>query len=328
MPASRHLILPFAASLSEPCQKALPQLDDAARYPHLHQLLTRLSQHTRREGDEYARSMPHERILGHALGWDALPDGALPWAARDAQASGINVGEQAWGRITPCHWSMGRETLTLIDPDELHLAEADSRSVLETWRPWFEDEGWTLVYAQPTTWYASHPSLDGLPTASLDRVIGRNPDVWMPDHPQARLIKRLQNEVQMLMYQYPLNEQREAAGLLTVNSFWLSGCGRLPPNTVALPTSEQLLTTLRAPMLASNLADWIAAWKALDDTTLRDACAALDVGQRVSLTLCGEQHSLTLSAPTAPSATQRVLGSLRRMMGRPGPIPSALLATL
>lgn len=323
-----HLILPFAASLSPPCQQALPRLDDAAALPHLHQLLHRLSQHTRLEGDEYAFSMPHERVLAHHLGWGDLPDGTLPWGAYEAQRSGIRTGEQAWGLITPCHWLMGRETLTLIDPDELKLPDADSRTLLETLRPWFEDEGWTLLYSTPTRWYASHPSLMDLPTASIERVIGRNPDVWMPNHPQARLIRRLQSEVQMLMYQHPLNEQRESAGRLSVNSFWLSGCGRLPiPSPAPTTPAPQLINDLRAPLLASNLADWIAAWQALEATHLKTACAALDAGQRVELTLCGERHALTLS-PAAASMAQRISQGWSRLLGRSGPSPSAVLATL
>ena len=325
-----HLILPFAASLSDPCQQALPRLDDAGQFPHLHQLLARLTQASRLDGDEYARSLPHERLIAQSLGWGDLPDGTLPWAAWQAHAAGIPVEKgQAWGLLTPGHWLMGRETLTLLDPAQLQLSEAESRAFLEVLRPWFEEEGWTLVYAAPTRWYAAHPSLAGLPTASLDRVIGRNPDVWMPDHAQARLVKRLQNEVQMLMYENPLNEQRESAGRLTLNSFWLSGTGvlyQMPPP--ALPASQRLVSDLRAPLLASNLGDWVNTWQALDATVLKDACAALDQGQIAHLSLCGEQSAVTLAAPAPASLAHRLLNGARRLLGRPGAQPSALLATL
>lgn len=307
-----HLVLPFAASLSEPCQQALPRLDDAGQFPHLHQLLRKLAPANRLEGDEYALSMPHERVLAESLGWHGLADGTLPWAAWQARACGIPTGEaKSWGLLSPCHWLMGRETLTLLDPEDLRLSEADSRTLLETLRPWFEEEGWTLVYGTPTRWYAAHPSLASLPTASLDRVIGRNPDVWMPDHPQARLIKRLQNEVQMLMYQHPLNEERTAHGQLTVNSFWLSGTGPLPEaSPLSWPDSIRVLTDLRAPLLASNLADWIATWQRLDVDVFQPACAALDAGRRVHLTLCGERHAATLAPAPAPSLGQRLLKKL------------------
>ncbi|RZL00094.1 MAG: hypothetical protein EOP36_17050, partial [Rubrivivax sp.] len=132
----QHLVLPFAASLSEPCQQALPRLDDAAQFPHLHQLLRQLAPASRLEGDEYALSMPHERVLAQALGWQGLADGTLPWAAWQAQGSGLPTQDRAWGLLTPCHWLMGRESLTLLDPAELRLAEPDSRTLLETLRPW------------------------------------------------------------------------------------------------------------------------------------------------------------------------------------------------
>jgi hypothetical protein len=314
-PPSQHLVIPFAASLAESCQQALPRLDDARLFPHLHQLLRKLAPIQRHEGDEYALSMPHERVLAGMLGWSDLADGTLPWAAWQAQAAGIATADKAWGLLTPCHWLMGRDALTLIDPDELQLSETDSRTLFDTLRPWFEEDGWTLVYGAPTRWYAAHPSLASLPTASLDRVIGRNPDVWMPDHPQARLIKRLQNEVQMLMYQHPLNEARAAQGQLTVNSFWLSGTGPLPaasPATLAATTS--LLSDLRAPLLASNLADWIGAWQTLDTQAFHPACAALDAGQTLHLSLCGERGAVTLGPAPAPSLGQRLLQGAQKLL--------------
>jgi hypothetical protein len=328
----QHLVLPFAASLSEACQQALPRLDDARQLPHLHQLLRRLAPAIRLDSDEYALSMPHERVLAPPLGWGDLHDGTLPWAAWQAHAQGIEGAQgRPWGLLTPCHWLMGRETLTLLDPDELRLGEADSRTLLETLRPWFEEEGWTLAYGTPTRWYAAHPSLASLPTASLDRVIGRNPDVWMPDHPQARPIKRLQNEVRMLMYQHPLNEARAAQGQLTVNSFWLSATGTLPGHSPpTLPDHIRLLTELRAPLLASNLADWIGAWQALDAGVFQSACVALDAGHTVHLTLCGERSAITLAPGPVPSLGRRLLLGAQKLLKQDNStvLPSKLLASL
>ena len=64
-----HWVLPFAASLSEPCQHALPRLNEAGAWPHLHRLLSSLQVSQRLLGDEYALSMPHERVLGAEMGW-------------------------------------------------------------------------------------------------------------------------------------------------------------------------------------------------------------------------------------------------------------------
>ena len=116
--------------------------------------------------------------------------------------------------------------MSLPDPHNLHLSAQESHTLFEAVRPLFETEGWVMAWGAPARWYAAHDSLDGLPCASIDRVIGRNIDLWLPPTPQARLIRRLQNEVQMLLYQQPLNDARVGQGALPVNSFWLSGCGR------------------------------------------------------------------------------------------------------
>lgn len=325
-----HVILPFAASLSEPCQQALPQLDRAEHLSNLRFLLAHLKPDTPIGTDEYALSMPHERILAEQLGWQALADGCLPWAAWQARQVGIEVAQQAWGVLTPCHWLMGRDSLTMLGPDELHLHESESHTLLEAIRPWFEEEGWTLHYQSPTCWLASHESLRDLPTASLDRVIGRNPDVWLPEHPNARLVKRLQNEVQMLMYQHPLNDQRAAAGQLPVNSFWLSGTGALPAGTPSsLPATTRLDDALRTPLLATNMADWLAAWERLDATVLADARLALEAGQPVTLSLCGERHAASWEAGRTMNPAARVGDWLKRLLGiSPIPLLSAQLAAL
>lgn len=354
--APTHLVLPFASSVSPSWQAALLQLDDPGRFPALRAALNRLAVGAGHSGDarsddEYALSLPHEKVLASHLGWQALPDGTLPWAARQACALGLDAeGERAWGWLTPCHWSVGRETLTLVDPAELALDEAESRQVLEIMRPWFEEEGWALheapshpddahLSASPR-WLASHPSLLGLPTASLDRVIGRNPDLWMPDHPQARLIKRLQSEMQMLLYVHPFNEAREARQALPVNSFWLSGSGRLPTERSGTATAPepQVMNDLRTPLLATQAEDWLRAWDTLEAQLWRPVLEALDTGQAVSVTLCGERQSLTLTSPPGhahpapPGLAQGLLAGARQWLRRwqpvPKPTPSALLNSL
>lgn len=325
----RHWIVPFAASLSEPCAHALPSLDAAAALPHWAELMGRLQETGGLHADEYALSMPHERVLADLLGWadmdDALADGALPWAAWWAHHDDVVLTPgQPWGLLTPCHWLMGRDHMTLLDPERMALTESDSREAFDAVRELFESDGWTLLWGAPSRWYASHPSLAGLPTASLDRVIGRNPDVWMTDHPQARVLRRLQSEVQMVLYQHAVNDRREAAGLPTINSFWLSGCG-LPGLGTTLPSNVTLVDSLRAPLLADDMTAWLAAWQHVDATVLAPACALLDAGSPIKLTLCGERSAVTLTA----SAPRSQLGRWwQRWRGVTAPRPSAWLTAL
>jgi hypothetical protein len=270
----------------------------------------------RDDGDELSFTPPHERTLARSLGWTGA-DGRWPFAPWRAAAHGIEPGARAWGLMTPVHWHVGADQVRLTDPAELQLDAAASRALLDAVGELFTSEGFGVEYASPLAWYLAHDSLDGLRTASLDRVIGRNVDPWLTDDAAVRLVRRLQNEVQMLLYTHPLNERREAQGLLPVNSFWLSGCGRAQPVVGALP---QIDDRLRGPALAGDWSAWADAWASLDAGPVAALHAGASRGDAVRLTLCGERSSLTL-AP-AGGGWRRFLSFTRRAR------PADLLETL
>ena len=287
-----HLLIPFASSLSDAAGEVIRDIS----LPTLTTLLRKLTATHRDEADEYSLSPPHERALARAWGWPAV-DGGLPFAARAAAADGVAVGGQAWALLTPTHWDVGRDHITLTDPTALALREDESRQLFEAVRGLFESEGFTLAWGAPSRWYAAHPSLAELRCAALDRVIGRNVDLWLrggasstpTPTPAARLLRRLQSEVQLLLYPHAVNEAREARGELTVNSFWLSGCG------VHLASDDSLVQARRflahGPVLTQDWAAWAEAWRALDAGPLATLLSTLERGEPAGLTLCGERHA-------------------------------------
>lgn len=302
--AAMHLIVPFAGALSEAGRHALQSL----ALPRLDKLLARLQPVQRLGSDEHSLNPPHEQALAAALGWPASPDGALPFAAQMAAQLAAQHGldaRQPWGLLTPVHLHVGTDQVSLTPPWGLQLDDAASREALDAVRPLFESEGFTLHWAGALQWLASHPMFDGLATAALDRVVGRNIDRWLPGHGDARLIRRLQNEVQMLLYTHPLNDRREAAGLPTVNSVWLSGCGRLPDGAGAgAAAGVQVDDRLRQPALDEDWAAWCDAWRALDAGPI-DALAR--AGGDLRLTLCGERVAQSFE-PAKQGLWQRLAG--------------------
>jgi hypothetical protein len=308
-----HLLIPFAAPLSESGRAAAAALV----LPRLQALLTRLAAVGRDDGDELSLSTPHERVLAQALGWRGA-DGCLPWAARAAAADGIDPGTQAWGQLTPAHWHLGTEQVSLADPGQLALDDAGSRELLEAVRDLFGSEGFAVHYGAPLHWYIAHDSLAALPCASLDRVIGRNVDAWLGSDPALRRMRRLQSEVQMRLHTHPANERRQAQGLLPVNSFWLSGCGVAQQATGPTPRID---ARLRRPALGEDWAAWTKAWETLDEVPLAEMLAAAQAGQQVCLTLCGERSAARfetaprgllqrLRSAWSPPSMQAVLESL------------------
>jgi len=312
-----HLLIPFATALSDASTHVLQDL----HLPNLASLLSRLTPALLSAGDEYSLSPPHERALAAAWGWRG-EDGALPFAALAAAADGVDVGELAWGLVTPAHWHVGRDHVTLADPAALQLGEAESRAAFEAVRELFESEGFTLRWGAASRWYAAHESLADLPCAALDRVIGRNVDLWIRHgaafQSQARLVRRLQSEVQLLLYPHAINEEREQRGALTLNSFWLSGCGRAQ----AVPANDVVVNdTLRAPLLAQDWATWADAWRALDAGALAALLADALAGRSASLTLCGERNAQRLD--NSPRSLWQQLGSRFK-----SPAPHTILEAL
>ena len=287
-----HLLIPFAAPLSEAGRQALRSL----QLPHLQAVLAQMQPQTAGldEGDEWTLSPPHERALARALGWQGAA-GQLPWAARLAQADCVDVGELAWGLMTPAHWHLGTDQVSLLDPEDLMLDAEDSRALFEAVRPLLAEEGTLAAWGAPLRWYLAHEGLAQLPCASLDRVVGRNVDAWLGSDPLARRLRRLQSEVQMLLYTHPVNAAREQRGLLAVNSFWLSGCGVRQPEA---GPAAQVDDRLRRPALRDDWAAWTRAWQTLDDGPLAEFARLLQRGgaasQALGLTLCGERSALSL----------------------------------
>lgn len=299
-----HLLLPFAAAASETGAAALRQL----RLPNLQRLLATLQATVGSGGDERSLNLPHEHVQARLQGWECT-DGLLPFAAQQAARDGLAVDAgSAWGLLTPTHWQLGREQISLVDPAALHLDEAESRQLLQVVRDLFESLGWTLHWGAPLRWYAQHASLAAVPTASLDRVIGRAIDAWLPARKAAAAVRRLQSEVQMLLHEHPINEQREARGELPVNAFWLSGTGPTQPDPAA--AAWLIDERLRAPCLAEDWAAWVDAWQTLDSERLAALVQRATRGEAVVLTLCGERRAQRFES-VQRSAWQRLSGRWR-----------------
>jgi hypothetical protein len=266
-------------------------------------------------------SPPHERALALSLGWPAA-DGALPWAARVAQKVHASLESTAtpsgWAFITLCNWHVSNGQVTLGDPAYLQIDEATDAALFKAMQNFFAEDGIALHPYKPGQWLAQSPLLADLPTASLDRVIGRNIDPWLVGShvaadalsPAAKLLRRLQNEMQMLLYTHPVNEGRS----LTINSFWVHGTGAWPNEATggsmaaANQSAQQepaVIHTLRQSALQQDLIGWLEGWQHVDAHVIAPMLARVAAGEPQRLVLCGE-HEFHVYDSAAPSLWQRV----------------------
>ncbi|WP_438396015.1 regulator [Caballeronia sp. DA-9] len=235
-----HLLLPFALPSAADAATALHTL---AR-PALDRLLARATLDERVIGEDFQRTLPHERWiarqfgvvneLSHAPSNRASSKSAsdeAPLAPYMLLADGGSPGNMTWACVEPVHVRIARDHLVLIDPATLGVEDHEARTLFDVVKPLIEDLGLTIQAPQPVRWYVSGESLGTLAGASPLRASGRNIEIWLPHEAgtgeRSRAWMKLQNEVQMAWFEHPLNEAREARGLPAINSIWLHAQGAM-----------------------------------------------------------------------------------------------------
>lgn len=300
-----QLLIPYAFVDTPGCADAVAPL----QLPHLERLLQRLTLVHTDTGASNDLSPPHERVLAQALGM-AAEDGLIPWAALELAQTGRNPGPGSghWAWVTPAHWQIGTGGILMMNPATLQLEEAESRALVQAMAPYFAQDGIELLFDTPQRWLASGEALANLACASLDRVLGTDVAPWMP---ATAAVRRLQNEMQMLLYTHPVNDARAQRGLQAVNSFWVSGNGALG-GTVPSVRPPRVADGLRLSALLGDWQSWADAWRQIDRGACQELLTALDRGGSVELVLCSDKNALHFA-----SGATRWRDRLQRRFSRP-----------
>ncbi len=293
-----HTVIPYAAPTGPQCQAAIAQLT----LPHLAQLLGLLHPTPPLLGSPESLTPLGERVHAKSLGLQGA-DGLVPWAALDAEHLGLTKanGQAGWAWITPCHWRVNADHVAMDNPHTLALSAHDSDALRAAMEPYFAEDGITLHPLSDTTWLAQGAVLADLPTASLARTQGASVDAWMPREVQAQPLRRLQNEMQMLLYTHPVNDARKARALPPVNSFWISGTGTLPATPRQPPAQRvEMENSLAEAALRDDAQAWSHAWQALDQGLIAKLLARAKANEPLEITLCGERLAPTFVLQSSP----------------------------
>jgi hypothetical protein len=292
-----HLFISHAAPTGSNCQAAIAELS----LPNLNELLGQLSPTPPLLGSPDTLTPLAERIRANNLGLQG-PDGLIPWAATDAHQLGLTKihGDAGWAWITPCHLTAQSNQVRMEDPLDLHMSTQECDILRGAMKRYFEEDKITLHPLTNGTWLAFGPVFKDLPTASLERVAGNSIDPWMPQQEHAKHLRRLQNEMQMLLYTHAVNDSRTARGLATINAFWISGTGTPGPARANAPERMDYVDCLRKSAVQDDAHAWVQAWQELDRTRLAELLQSVKAGKAVQITLSGERTAVTLETQDKP----------------------------
>ena len=173
-----------------------------------------------------------EATLTDACG---LPEGAsyaaFRWLGEPQQAAAAS--DACWLCADPVHLRFHQERLILADSSRFGIELDEAQIFTDELNRQFSDVG-TFHAATAERWYlrlANHTDLGEFDVPPLSAIVGRSIERQLPATPQMRWLRKLLNEVQMVLHGHPANAAREEAGRMPVNSLWLWGGGTLPKHT-------------------------------------------------------------------------------------------------
>lgn len=142
--------------------------------------------------------------------------------------------------VMPCHWRLLQNQVAIdIEAGMAHNTDAgEAHAIYTSIAPYFAEDGielapppqsetfYALAHAAPQRWP------DPLGLHPLAAAHGQNAHHLMPENPALR---RLLAEMQMLLYQHPVNEAREARGVQPLNGLWFFRHPSLFPDPANAP---------------------------------------------------------------------------------------------
>ncbi len=260
--------------------------------------------------------------------------------SRDSSASRISKA-QTWLRADPVHLHVSRDNVQLLDSHVVEPTLAEAKAITLTLNRHLEQDGLRIDVLDDARWYMSIPADEAPSAAPLWKVAGGSVYDQLPVSNGGINWRQLQNELQMLLHDHPVNAAREEKGVPTINGIWLWGAGALTgistqtkyehmagklalarglamdteiKITPVMPESFDKLTndsaqnlvvlhTATRALRSNQRYDWVKACEQLERDWFAPALAAWDAGRLESLTLLLPNESGSLRASVLPKAT-------------------------
>jgi hypothetical protein len=143
------------------------------------------------------------------------------WLARTANIVGTAA---YWMCAEPATFEVGRGDVRLSGT-VTDLEAAETTALLATLNAHFTHDGVHFDAPDPAHWLIGTPGAQSLTTLPPEDVMGKALLGHLPEGTDAGRWRSWQNEIQMLLFEHPVNVAREAAGKPIVNSVWLWGGG-------------------------------------------------------------------------------------------------------
>jgi 2,3-bisphosphoglycerate-independent phosphoglycerate mutase len=246
-------------------------------------------------------------------GWEGdgvqrSPKETHPHPSPPLEGEGITQGRIAIA--TPFHAALGLTDLTPLDPSLLQLSDADSRVLCDACDSHLREDGVRLELVTTNEWRVVTQREINVLTERPDWIIGESLRPNSPLGDDARLVERWMNELQMLLFNHPVNAARVERRLLPVNLIWLWGFDGLA-SAMNSAIDGRMVSALRE----GDVATWQRAWEELQSKILvSDVIVLGDSKPRLKLARRGQGFVVRLVAALKKMSLADELAKLQRQL--------------
>ena len=151
----------------------------------------------------------------------ALPHAALAW-----QQAGNPPDNAYWLYAAPVHLVLQRDSFSLAGPVPFDLDLEEAEALTRTLNTHFATDGMQFFWHQQQ-WFLRLAQNPHIETIHPQKAINQDINAFLPTGKGAGAWASFQNELQMLLFEHPVNRAREIKRLPIVNSIWCFGGGQL-----------------------------------------------------------------------------------------------------
>ena len=163
----------------------------------------------------------------------SLTPSAIVAAAWPTATAGTPRTGQVW-LATPVHYFAGLDSVHLHPAGLLRLEQAEQQRLVDDFGQVFAGSPWELRTLGQRELLLSGPAVEAS-GADPAYFAGSDPTPGLPRGEGAGTLRRLGAEMEMWLYEHPLNLERAGRGELPVTTFWPWGAGPIPAATAPAP---------------------------------------------------------------------------------------------
>nr|WP_303832671.1 hypothetical protein [Snodgrassella alvi] len=181
------------------------------------------------------------------------------WVQQAQQQLNLNP-EYCGFIVTPINQTAGMHQLQYLDGNALGLNPEEAKAFCEILSTWLQPDGWRFFPVRPDLWLVTTPQVLDFTLSSLLDLSGCIDGTAKPSGKDATLILQQQTELQMLLHQHPLNQQRSTRGLPTINGLWFEKdlIGTAKHDTLLYTNSSWALHAHELPVNYAALMDTLS----------------------------------------------------------------------